>query len=299
MKTLLLGIDALDPDVIKNVETPHIDSIGEGFQIDTHGNSGPSWASVMTGVPPDGHGVRVLNPQVDSQSWEGTPIWEKVKGYSGIANVPLTYPPDPDIRGWMVSGLMTPSRAIYTAPRSLYKKLDELDYRIDVWIEGHQNHPHGHYGTVPFEFDEENRVDLLERLRTVLDRRGRAFRWLIHNEPVDFAFLCFTTLDRVQHLAMHDREVVYEFYRRVDEEVGAILDCFEVHDAEIIVVSDHGMTEVDIPKTDLTGEHRMEGYGATNFGKRFATLEMCHDLAVESANRTDVDRRLKDLGYIE
>lgn len=300
MRTLLLGLDALDPAVVENVDTPNLDRIGEGFEIHTYGNSGPSWATVLTGVGPGVHGVRKLNPQSNSQAWQGTPIWEKIDGYSGIANVPMTYPPDTGIDGWIVTGLMTPQRAIYTAPRELYKELDDLGYRIDMWVENHRNHPNGHFGTVPFEFDADDRERMVDELADVLDQRGDGFVHLIEAHPVDFAFLCFTTLDRVQHIAMHDRETVHRFYRQLDEQIGHILDSPAVTaETDVFVTSDHGMTEVDIPETTLTGEHRAEGYGATSTGERFGTLEELHNLVVESANRNDaVEGRLEDLGYL-
>jgi len=299
MRTLLLGIDGADPALMDEWDLPNMKGIGEGFEIDTHGNSGPSWVSVMTGWKPKKHGVYKLEPQQDTQSWQGTPIWEKVNGYSGIANVPLTYPPDTDIRGWMVTGLMTPKNAIYTAPRSLYKELDALGYRIDVWIENHQNHPHGHYGTVPFDFTQDYKEEILNNLETVIKKRGEGFRYLIDEEPVDFAFLCFTSLDRAQHLAFDDQERIREFYEQMDEEVGRILDSPEVtEDTQIFLTSDHGFRRIDMPSANLTGEHRVEGYGATNTGIEFSNLEELHEAAVASANRTDVKERLEDLGYL-
>lgn len=299
MRTLLLGVDGADPALMEEFDLPHMESIGDGFEIDTHGNSGPSWVSVMTGRKPKDHGVFKLEPQQDTQSWQGTPIWEKVDGYAGVANVPLTYPPDRDISGWMVTGLMTPQNAIYTAPRRLYKELDELGYRIDVWIENHQNHPHGHYGTMPFDFEDEYREEILDSLEDVIEKRGDCFKWLLENEPVDFAFPCFTSLDRVQHLAFHDRERVREFYELMDEQIGKILNSDAVtDDTEIFLTSDHGFRRIDIPDSDLTGEHRIEGYGATNAGVEFENLEDLHEKVVASANRSDVEQRLEDLGYL-
>lgn len=296
-KTLLLGIDGLDPALVEEFDLPNIESVGDGFEIDTHGNSGPSWVSVMTGRIPKHHGVFTLNPQADSQSWAGDSIWEKVDGYSGIANVPLTYPPDTDIDGWMVTGLMTPRDAIYTAPRNLYKDLDAVDYRVDVWVDNHQNHPHGHFGTVPFEFTQDYRDELLSELEDVVEKRGDGFCWLVENEPVDFAFLCFTSLDRVQHLAFDDQDIVEDFYQLVDQQVGRVLD--RVPDTvEVFLNSDHGFRRIDTPDSDIRGEHRVEGYGATNTGQEFADLEELHDLVVESANRSDVEGRLRDLGYL-
>lgn len=298
-KTLLLGIDGADPALMDDFELPNLEAIGDFKTIDTHGNSGPSWASVLTGLRPNDHGVMKLRPQQDSQSWQGTPIWEKVDGYSGIANVPLTYPPT-ELQGWMVTGMMTPRDAIYTYPRGLHEHLDDLDYRIDVWVEEHENHPDGAYGTIPFEFTQEYRDALLSQARVVARRRGDAFVWLLNNEPVDFAFLVFTVLDRVQHLAMDDREEVRRFYELVDRKVGSVLEAAG-EGTEVIACSDHGFRRIDMPSTDLTGEHRKEGWAATNIEmeKPLRNLEHVHERAVESANRSDVRGRLEDLGYLD
>lgn len=297
MRTLLLGLDGLDPALVDEFELENIKSIGEGFEIKTHGNSGPSWASVLTGLAPDGHGIRKLEPQQTSQSWEGVPIWEKIDGYSGVANVPLTYPPR-ELRGWMVTGLMTPKKAIYTYPRELYKELDRLGYRIDVWVENHKNHPDGHFGTIPFEFSQEYKEELLDELSDVMVKRTRAFTWLVNNEPVDFAFLCYTALDRVQHLAFDDKETVEEYYLMLDHDVGKILEIVD-DDVEIFVTSDHGFREIDLPDTDIKGEHRPEGYGNTNTDREFRTLEQLHKKVVESCGRREeLNQRLDDLGYL-
>lgn len=297
MRTLLIGVDGADPKLMEEFDLPNMESIGEGFEIDTHGNSGPSWASVLTGLQPRDHGIKKLKPQQTSQTWQGTPIWEKINGYCGVANVPLTYPPDTDIDGWIVSGLMTPQNAIYTAPRELYKDLDEVGYRIDVWVQNHKNHPHGHFGTIPMEFDTEQKEYILAELEDVVERRGDGFVWLLENEPVDFTFLCFTTLDRVQHIAMDERNTVEEFYELVDEQVGRVLE-YVGNDTDVFLTSDHGFQQIDMPDVDIVGEHRAEGYGATNTNAKFKDLEDLHRKIVASANRTDVEERLEDLGYL-
>lgn len=298
-RTLLLGIDGADLELIEEFDLPNLESIPNHQEIDTHGNSGPSWASLMTGLRPRQHNIGKIAPDIDRESWQGTPIWEKIKGYCGIANVPMTYPPV-EIQGWLVCGMMTPRNAIYTYPPDRYKELDDLGYEIDVWVEDHQNHPHGHYGTVPFSFEDEYREELLDRARNVIERRGEAFVHLLEEHPVDFAFLCFTVLDRVQHLAFHDKDVVRSFYWHVDDAVGRVLDSDMIRDStEIFVTSDHGFQEVHSPKNDLTGEHRVTGWSANNVDASYVNLETLHERVVESANRSDVEGRLRDLGYLE
>lgn len=295
MRTLLLGLDGLDPDLVREFDLPNIESIGEPFEIKTYGNSGPSWVSVMTGMPPEQHGVYKLKPQQDQQSWEGKPIWEKIRGYSGIANVPLTYPPR-EIQGWMITGLMTPSRSIYTYPPDLYKELDERGYKIDMWVEEHKNHPHGHFGTVPFNFGSEFVEEKLNILEDVIETRGDIFIYLIKEHPVDFCFLCFTSLDRVQHLTFHRENVVEHFYKLMDKQVGKVLE--KVGDIDIFAVSDHGFREVDMPDTDIKGEHRIEGFGATNTNRKFRNLEQLHDSIIEESKSNNTEDRLRDLGYL-
>jgi len=297
MRTLLLGLDGLDPELVQQWELPNIKSIGEPFEITTHGNSGPSWASVLTGLQPDAHGVEKLQPQSNSQSWQGIPIWEKVDGYSGIANVPLTYPPA-ELDGWMITSMTTPQKAIYTYPRELYKRLDRRNYRIDVWVDTHRNHPNGNYGTVPFEFTQEYRDELLNELEDVLRKRTETFTWLMDNEPVDFLFLCYTELDRVQHLAFDDQDIIKRFYRMLDDEISKILEQLPPG-VKVFACSDHGFQRVDLPDTDITGEHRMAGFGVTNTNRKFSNLEQLHDVVVRSANRnSEVEQRLDDLGYL-
>lgn len=297
MRTLLLGLDGLDPALVEQFNLSNIKSVGKGFEIDTYGNSGPSWASVLTGLSPREHGIHKLEPQQDSQSWEGAPIWEKINGYSGIANVPLTYPPR-ELRGWMVTGLMTPQNVIYTYPQGLYKELDDVGYRIDMWTDNHRNHPHGHFGTVPFEFDDKYREEKLQELEDVMSQRTKGFKYLLKNKPVDFAFLVYTSLDRVQHFAFHDNDIIEYYYNVLDKEVGKILEVID-NNVEIFITSDHGFQEIDMPDTDITGEHRREGYGNTNTDNRFRNLMELHEVVIASANRSNVEERLDDLGYLE
>ena len=63
-KVLLIGIDGTRADILKEVPTPHIDSlIANGFLADKAQTrmptvSGPGWSSMLTGVWSDKHGVK-------------------------------------------------------------------------------------------------------------------------------------------------------------------------------------------------------------------------------------------------
>jgi predicted AlkP superfamily pyrophosphatase or phosphodiesterase len=62
-KVLIVGIDGCRPDALQAAQTPNIDKLigGGAYSFDAQTcaltKSGPSWASVLTGVWPDKHGV--------------------------------------------------------------------------------------------------------------------------------------------------------------------------------------------------------------------------------------------------
>lgn len=62
-KVLVIGIDGVRPDVLREVETPHLDALAAGGVLIENARtgfptvSGPGWSSFLTGVWPDKHGV--------------------------------------------------------------------------------------------------------------------------------------------------------------------------------------------------------------------------------------------------
>ncbi len=62
-KVLVIGIDGVRPDVLREVETPHLDALAaEGVLVQDARTgfpsvSGPGWSSLLTGVWSDKHGV--------------------------------------------------------------------------------------------------------------------------------------------------------------------------------------------------------------------------------------------------
>jgi arylsulfatase A-like enzyme len=62
-KVLLIGIDGVRPDILAEVPTPNLDALASGgfftarTRTTTPSLSGPAWASMLTGVWPEKHGV--------------------------------------------------------------------------------------------------------------------------------------------------------------------------------------------------------------------------------------------------
>jgi len=190
-----------------------------------------------------------LRPLIDLGKMKSIKIWEaleRIGKTSGFINVPVMYPPAP-LRGWMISGMMTPSMdAAFTYPEDLKKELlDNFpDYVTDVDIPGYDN---------TFLEDMEVFLDDLEKCTT---RHIEAFFYMWDNKPTDFLMGVFIATDRIGHLLWKfvDPECKqYNTYQgeRVREKVAKIYDSLDLLLSEaverstregsmIVVMSDHG-----------------------------------------------------------
>ena len=194
----------------------------------------PAWISMASGRNPGKLGVydflyldrgEMRLRVAKTSKLHGMFVWDYLgrAGYRvGVMNVPGTYPPY-RVNGFIVTGMLTPSRARCTYPPGLREELDRAvdGYELDV--------------TQWKYFDWRG---FLEDAYRVLDKRRRAAEWLMEHFSCDFYMFVFTCTDRVQHFLWHRRDVVEGFWERVDEAVGRIVDKFG--DGDVFVVSDHG-----------------------------------------------------------
>lgn len=161
----------------------------------------------------------------------GKAIWNILSEWEKrviVANVPLTFPPEP-VNGIMLSGYMAPDmKANVTYPANFKEKLLEVvpEYQIDL-------NPAISCGQVG---DLTAEVLKMTRERITMQR-------LLLKEPWDFFFLAHMGADRIQHMRWDEivqwntREV--EYYQLLDESLGIALDALEPEDI-LMVVSDHG-----------------------------------------------------------
>lgn len=218
-----------------------------------------AWSSFQTGTLPGKHGVygfqRVSRtPEglqfrvVDAASIEGPTLWDRL-GWANkrvaIVNLPLTYPPRP-VPGVLITGFPTPSqRSPYTYPPELKEELLEVvpDYRVPTW-----------------EFDgpvDDRHVEKFVRALIHMARaRQRAARHLMNEYPWDLFVLQFQETDFLQHPLWHhldpehphfsprQHDVVADFFRRLDELIGQILDELAEDDL-VLVLSDHGFQRAE------------------------------------------------------
>ncbi len=201
----------------------------------------PAWMSISTGLSPAKHGVydfwdferteSGLRPHLLTHRKGGKAIWNLLSDFGKqviVANVPMTYPPEP-VNGIMLSGYMTPSmKADVTYPTSFKDELLQIvpAYQIDL-------NPATSAGQIGDSLAETLKMtrERIAMLRLLLDKQ-----W-------DFFFIVFTGADRIQHLcwdqimALHPQAVAY--YQMLDEALGMVLGSLNDDDM-LLIVSDHG-----------------------------------------------------------
>lgn len=201
----------------------------------------PAWMSIATGISPAKHGIydfweyeqTVNGPRahVLTHRRGGKAIWNILSDWGKrvvVANVPITYPPEP-VNGIMLSGYMAPDmRAAVTHPASFKEELLQAvpDYQIDL-------NPAVSSGQVgdPLQATVEMTRKRIDMFRLVLDK------------PWDFCFIAFAGADRIQHLRwnaiMSFQPQAVKYYEMLDEALGMALNALGSEDL-LLVVSDHG-----------------------------------------------------------
>src|SRR2546421_3864552 len=201
----------------------------------------PAWMSISTGLSPAKHGVYDFweyeqteqgpRAHVMTHRKGGKAIWNLLSEWGKrvvIANIPITYPPEP-VNGIMLSGYMAPDmKANVTYPADFKEELQRAipGYQIDLnpAVES------GQIGNTLVETSKltGNRIALLR---------------LLLEKPWDFFFIVFTGADRIQHrcwdkiVAFHPQAVAY--YQMLDQALGMVFDSLKAEDM-LMLVSDHG-----------------------------------------------------------
>ena len=218
----------------------------------------PAWTSALTGVNPGRHGIYGFfdgNVQRDLTLLHpgrirAAPVWEVAnqQGKSvGVFNVPMTYPSQP-LKGWMVSGMMTPSSGDgsreFCWPESLSTEILAIE-------------PH-YVPDLAVDFERDWRDDrLCQEALKVLSQRRRVLEYLLESWPTDLLFGVIEVPDRLQHVyyryldptdelyesdaALRIRPSVIECFRAIDSIIGLIHDHVGV-DGSVVICSDHGFT---------------------------------------------------------
>ncbi|GDX82906.1 nucleotide pyrophosphatase [Deltaproteobacteria bacterium] len=213
-----------------------------------------AWTSYQTGKGPGKHGIydwtepvagSYLYRPIDSTRMQSLTIFELLsarKKRVATVNLPLTFPARP-INGVAIGDMLTPSKDTpgFLYPPEFRATLDQLspEYRIDTHLCDR----------------EEDVLPFLERLRHLIEERGKVVRHLMESEPWDLFSCVWVEMDRMQHCLWHIfdathprydaglaekyREPILDIYRLLDVRIGEMVDR-RPEGANVFFVSDHG-----------------------------------------------------------
>jgi len=267
MKVLVIGLDGVTLDLlgpwIEAGELPNLQKlINEGASGKLRSTLPPisssSWSSFATGVNPGKHGlVDFVYPGADSYkvsminatSRQTRALWNWLNddGYKvGLLGIPTTYPPEP-VDGFMISGFLSPG------PDSEWAYPPELKQELLTEL--------GEFMLAPDERYRSTRWlnRFLDDLSASVENRTQAALYLMRTKPWDLFAVVYWDTDMVQHETWrlldpshprHDsdeaaasREMVLDFHRKVDKDVGRLL-AEAGPDTLVVVMSDHGFGPV-------------------------------------------------------
>jgi predicted AlkP superfamily phosphohydrolase/phosphomutase len=256
MKVYLLGLDGmtlkvLTPYMEKNL-LPNFKKIIDGgasgiLRSTIPPVTAPAWTSLATGKNPGKHHVFEFRKTkgyettliTKSTSSAAEPIWRIISRHGKtvkILNIPLTYPPD-EVKGVMVSGMMTPNtKTEFTFPKETKREILKLipRYRMDI-------------ETREFLASGDTNVLLKEVFEITEDRRI-LMNYFLDGEPCDLFFIAFLGPDRIQHFMWDQVQAMnpdcVRYYRLLDDILGDILKRLD-NDSVLFVASDHGFETIN------------------------------------------------------
>ena len=258
-KALIIGLDCATPQYVldewgdKLPTTRHLMSNGLYGRLRSTipPITCPAWMCMATSKDPGQLGLYGFRNRKD-YSYTGLTIanstavreptlWD-VLGRQGLKSaligLPMTYPPRP-LNGWMVTSFLTPSMdSQFTYPGTLKSELLRVapDYQIDVR-----------------NFRTDDKDNLLKQIYDMTEQRFRFVAHMLQTKDWDFLEFVEMGIDRLYHAfwryAAKDHRlyepgnkyenVMWEYHRYVDEEMGKLLELVP-DDTLVLVVSDHG-----------------------------------------------------------
>ncbi len=262
MKILVIGLDCAAPELLFGEDLPTI------RHLMSHGVFGPlesvippitipAWMSLATSQDPGSLGVYGFRNRVDhsydemqtadARWFKGPTLWDQIAvqgGRSILIGVPPSFPPS-RINGIRVGCFLTPDPAtqVYTHPEAVGARIRELvgEYPVDV-----EN------------FRTEDKDWLHKQILDMTQKHFEVVRHFLSTEEWDYFHFVEIGLDRIHHgfwkhhdplHRQHDpespyKDVVRDYYRLLDREIGAVLELLD-EETLVLVVSDHGARSLD------------------------------------------------------
>jgi len=210
--------------------------------------SPPAWATIVTGVKPDKHGIwdfyyfengklRIIN----SKNIKSPKIWEILDKYGYkqiIMNVPLTFPVD-KINGIFISGMLTPSlESNFVHPLEIKTELLNKNYEIET-------DPEEGVSKVRWKILEGNSKsieEIVNKYNKEVENKVKILIEFIRKITPNFVFIVLTSPDRLQHYIINNKGQILKNYVKIDELLKSILS-MNYFD-QLFIISDHGFSEI-------------------------------------------------------
>jgi predicted AlkP superfamily phosphohydrolase/phosphomutase len=314
-KTIILGIDSLDPYVLSKYKAilPNFARLMQEsptflsksvFPVDTI----PAWASITTGLNPGNHGLLyvydIFDPtmgdlqKLSIDSVKGRTFWDylSTERYRCVIVFPqLMYPP------WDVNGAM-----VGISP--LERRLDWLS--TEITIDAYPDHvmakndiPHtlrSLWGGFP---GIKHLGEWITLGKAVLETEKGIAMSLSQNGSWDLFFVYFNLLDIIQHRLWRffdEQDPTYpgitpfkgtilDYYTIIDGFVGEFIETYS--DASIIVLSDHGHHSRPARTVNINEFLRSAGY-ITSKGNRMKALSTVRKSILDVSDRLNIEHFL-------
>ncbi len=277
-KAVIIGLDGTPYSLLKDlIDQGKLPNMAQIFSQGYFGSttvclpeiSSVSWSSFMTGTNSGTHGIYGFMDFKPGTYELYFPNFSDLKaptlfdelGERGkksiVINLPSTYPAR-KINGILISGFVAIDleKAVY--PPSLFSKLQEFNYRIDI-------------DTTRARTDHEF---LMQDLNETLETRERTAHYLWENEDWDLFMVVITGTDRLQHFLFDAyvdethpyHEAFINYYKKIDSFVGHIYEKYSKLRGEkaFFMLSDHGFTQL---KTEVYINRWLYENGYLKFNK--------------------------------
>ncbi len=236
--------------------------------------TGPSWPSIYTGFKPGDHGVpeflEIEPNYTKSVVYYDTsikePFWEKLarNGYTSLIVTPaMLVKPTANDNIDMMTGFPLP-------PKFSSKHVQKIA------------ESNGFSGEPDIEADMKSKKITLSEASKIYQesiiKRSNFAMDMLNRKEYDFAFICFTESDRIQHFALNLKEwkdYVMPVYERISEFLTWIEKRAASENATVMLVSDHGAQPIK-------EKFLMNGWLLNN---GYARLKPEIEAAIENANK--------------
>lgn len=259
-KVFVMGLDSAPPELLFNRFLEDLPSIKKLLEVSAYGPMKscipaitiPAWMVMATGKTPGElglYGFRHRKRGTYNNIWiahslmvREKAVWDYI-GEEGkksiLVGIPPSYPPR-KINGCMIGCFITPdAESDYTYPEVLKGEIERLvgEYIFDV------------------VFRKDERGEVKEKIWDMTEKRFEVIRYLIENRDWNFFKFVEIGLDRVHHAfwkyfddnhhlyepESEYRNVIQDYYRFLDREIGKTLRLIDLDETAVMIVSDHGV----------------------------------------------------------